>query len=383
MLTAMKPLLLLLPLLLLNAAPAAELKLAEADAGRTVPAAMGDNITITLAGNITTGYSWSLAQIETNAQKPAVKPAGKIEYQQPPANGRPLLGAGGQFLARFTAAAEGKAVIRLEYKRPFEKDKPAAKTFTVTLEVKPNKPAPKKDSSAPPIATYSIVAFDPATGDLGVAVQSKFFGVGSVVPWARAGIGAIATQSQANVAYGPEGLKLLSAGKTAKETLDALTAADARREVRQAGIVDAQGRAASFTGGKCFGWAGHIEGKQFAAQGNLLASEAVVKGMAAAFEKARATGAGELADWLTAALEAAEAAGGDRRGRQSAALLVVREQGGYGRANDRYVDLRVEDNPEPVKELARLLEIHKRFYPNAHANKPVRAVGEGATSRKP
>ena len=236
-------------------------------------------------------------------------------------------------------------------------------------------------AEAPPrVGTYSIVAFDPATGDLGVAVQSKFFGVGSVVPWARAGVGAIATQSEANVAYGPEGLKLLAEGKSAAETLAALTAADPRRDVRQAGIVDAQGRAAAFTGAKCFAWAGQIEGKHFAAQGNIFAGEAVVKGMAAAFEKARAAGKGELADWLTAALEAAEAAGGDRRGRQSAALLVVREQGGYGRGNDRYVDLRVEDHPEPIKELARLLEIHKRFYQNAHAIKPVL---KKASSRNP
>ncbi len=369
----MKRLLTLLVLFLAHTADAAELTLREADAGRVVPASIGDTIVITLPGNITTGYSWALVRIETDTQKPAVKAAGDIAYQRPPANGR--VGAGGLFVARFTAVAEGKAVVRLAYRRPFEKDKPAAKTFSVTLEVKPTKAVPKKDGSdAPPalVATYSIVAFDPATGDLGVAVQSKFFGVGSVVPWARAGVGAIATQAEANVTFGPDGLKLLAAGKTAKQTLDALTVADARREVRQLGIVDAQGRVASFTGAQCHDWAGHIEGKHFAAQGNLLASEAVVKAMAAAFEKARATAKGELADWLTTALDAAEAAGGDRRGRQSAALLVVRENGGYARANDRYVDLRVEDNPEPIKELARLLEIHKRFYPNQHAAKPER-----------
>ncbi|MSU41886.1 MAG: DUF1028 domain-containing protein [Pedosphaera sp.] len=372
----MKRLFALLALLLAHAVDAAELNLREADADRVVAAVVGDTITVTLAGNITTGYSWSLAQIKADAQKPSVKSVGDIAYQRAPAPPG-LVGSGGMFVARFTAAAEGKAVVRLEYKRPFEKDKPAAKTFAVTLVVKPAKALPKKDGSDAPstlVATYSIVAFDPATGDLGVAVQSKFFGVGSVVPWARAGIGAIATQAEANVAYGPDGLKLLADGKSARETLAALTTNDARRDVRQIGIVDAQGRVASFTGEKCHDWAGQIEGKHFAAQGNLLAGETVVKGMARAFETARAAGQGELADWLATALEAAEAAGGDRRGRQSAALLVVREKGGYARANDRYVDLRVEDNPEPVKELARLLEIHKRFYPNAHAAKPKRVA---------
>ncbi len=383
----MKQLFALLILLLAHTAPAAELNLREADSNRVVPVVVGDSVVITLAGNITTGYSWSLARLEidaADAQKPSVKSVGDIAYQRAPAPPG-LLGSGGMFVARFTAAAEGKAIVRLEYKRPFEKDKAAAKTFDVTLVVKPAKALPKKDGSDAPstlVATYSIVAFDPATGDLGVAVQSKFFGVGSVVPWARAGVGAIATQAEANVTYGPDGLKLLAEGKSAKETLGALTAADARREFRQLGIVDAQGRVASFTGEKCHDWAGQIEGKQFAAQGNLLASESVVKGMAAAFEKARASAKGELADWLVAALDAAEAAGGDRRGRQSAALLVVREKGGYARANDRYVDLRVEDNVEPIKELGRLLEIHKQFYPNQHAAKPKRVVNDKRPDEK-
>lgn len=215
----------------------------------------------------------------------------------------------------------------------------------------------------PPVATFSIVAFDPRTGELGVAVQSKFFGVGSVVPWARAGVGAVATQSYANTRYGPEGLALLAAGKTPEEALATLTAADADAARRQAGVVDARGRAASFTGTNCLAWAGHFVGTNFCAQGNLLAGEAVVAAMARAFDRARARGEGGLADWLVAALQAAQDAGGDRRGQQSAALLVVREGGGYGGFNDRFVDLRVEDHPQPIAELARLLAKHKEFYP--------------------
>lgn len=224
----------------------------------------------------------------------------------------------------------------------------------------------------PPVATFSVVGFDPATGDLGVAVQSKFFGVGSVVPWAKAKVGAIATQSYANVAYGPDGLALLASGRSAKETLKQLTDVDDRRDSRQAGIVDAKGVSASFTGAKCNAWAGHREGTNFCVQGNILASEDVVKAMAAAFETARLVEGSELADWLMASLEAGQAAGGDSRGKQSAALLVVREKSGYGNVNDRYIDLRVEDHPEPIIELSRLLEMHKKFYAGAHKNRPKR-----------
>lgn len=223
-----------------------------------------------------------------------------------------------------------------------------------------------------PVATYSIVAFDPATGDLGVAVQSKFFGVGSVVPWARAGIGAVATQSYANTTYGPQGLKLMAAGQAPENVLKKLTETDPARDLRQVGMVDAQGRAASFTGKRCTPWAGHKTGDHYAAQGNLLAGEAVVTDMATAFEKARKQPNSQLADWLIAAVTAAEAAGGDKRGRQSAALLVVRDKGGYAGLNDRFIDIRVDDHKTPVKELARLLELHKQFYPRAHRNKPVR-----------
>jgi uncharacterized Ntn-hydrolase superfamily protein len=226
--------------------------------------------------------------------------------------------------------------------------------------------------SAPIVATFSVVGFDPATGDLGVAVESKFFGVGSVVPWARAKVGAIATQSSANITYGPEGLALLESGKSAKETLNQLTEKDSGRASRQAGIVDAKGNVASFTGEKCNAWAGHIEGTNFCVQGNILTGEEVVKAMASAYETARAVKGSELADWLMAALEAGQQAGGDKRGRQSAALLVVREKGGYASRNDRYIDLRVEDHTEPIQELNRLLEMHKKFYAGAHKNKPKR-----------
>lgn len=233
---------------------------------------------------------------------------------------------------------------------------PASRTFAET-----NPP--------PVVATFSIVGFDPATGDLGVAVQSKFFGVGSVVPWAKAKVGAIATQSYANPNYGPDGLALLQSGKSAEATLKQLTEADARRAVRQAGIIDARGYAAGFTGANCQPWAGHRVGTNFCAQGNILAGPQVVEDMAKAFESARASG-GALADWLMAALAAGQKAGGDKRGQQSAALLVVRDQGGYDRANDRFIDLRVEDHPEPITELTRLLELHKKVWAGAHRRVP-------------
>jgi len=204
-----------------------------------------------------------------------------------------------------------------------------------------------------------------------VAVQSKFFGVGSVVPWARAGAGAVATQAFANVRYGPAGLLRMSKGQSAPDVVKVLTSIDEGRARRQVGIVDAQGRAAAFTGERCFAWAGHHVGEGYCAQGNILAGAEVIDAMADAFEKARAAG-GELADWLLAALVAGQAAGGDRRGQQSAALLVVREGYGYGGGNDRFVDLRVEDHEKPIEELGRLLELHKKFFAQAHARKPGR-----------
>ncbi|MGA9348211.1 MAG: DUF1028 domain-containing protein [Anaerolineae bacterium] len=208
------------------------------------------------------------------------------------------------------------------------------------------------------VATFSIVAYDPENGDLGVAVQSKFLSVGAVVPWAKAGVGAVATQSWANTTYGSEGLRLMAEGLSAQEALEKLVEADEGRDRRQAGMVDAHGNAAAYTGKECFAWAGHIVGEGFACQGNILVSEETVQAMARVFEDSE----GELADRLVAALEAGQEAGGDRRGRQSAALLVVREKGGYGGFNDRYVDLRVDDHPTPIQELKRLLELYKLYF---------------------
>jgi uncharacterized Ntn-hydrolase superfamily protein len=211
--------------------------------------------------------------------------------------------------------------------------------------------------NAPLIATFSIAAYDSQNGDLGVAVASKFLAVGAVVPWARAGAGAVATQALANIAYGPDGLALLERGYTAQTALDALLADDEMREHRQVGIVDAHGGAAAHTGKECMDWAGHATGPGFAAQGNILAGAGVVQAIVEAFSAAQ----GELAERLLAALKAGDAAGGDRRGRQSAALYVARAGGAYGGLLDRYIDLRVDDHPAPVAELARLLKLH-RFY---------------------
>jgi len=220
------------------------------------------------------------------------------------------------------------------------------------------------------VATFSIVGFDPESGDLGIAVQSKFFAVGAVVPWARAGVGAVATQSFANTAFGPDGLALLASGKTADDTLAELVGGDPGRALRQLGIVDAQGRAATFTGESCLPWAGGRRGEHYAAQGNILAGPGVVDAMATTFES---TG-GDLAGRLVAALAAGQAAGGDARGRQSAALLVVREGGGYGGYNDRYVDLRVDDHVAPIRELRRLFHMRQA---QIETNKAAQALGEG------
>jgi uncharacterized Ntn-hydrolase superfamily protein len=206
--------------------------------------------------------------------------------------------------------------------------------------------------------TYSIVALDRATGDLGVAVQSKFLAVGTVVPWAQAGIGAIATQSFANVAYGPDGLAALRAGVPAGDVLARLLAADDLRDQRQAGVVDRHGGTATHTGRACFAWAGGRTGEGFAAQGNILAGPAVVDGLADTF----LAGGRPFPELLVACLTAAEASGGDRRGRESAALLIVREGGGFGGGNDRWVDLRVDHHDDPVGELGRLLAFQRLYY---------------------
>ena len=212
--------------------------------------------------------------------------------------------------------------------------------------------------------TYSIVALDRATGDLGVAVQSKFLAVGSVVPWAQAGVGAIATQSFANVAYGPDGLEQLREGLSAVEVLERLIGADTFREERQVGIVDRHGGSASRTGRGCFAWAGGRTGDGFAAQGNILAGAAVVDGLADTF----VAGGRSFPELLIACLAAAEAAGGDRRGSESAALLIVRDGGGFAGGNDRWIDLRVDQHDHPVAELARVLEFQRLYYEPSSAD---------------
>lgn len=210
-----------------------------------------------------------------------------------------------------------------------------------------------------PISTFSIAGFDPDNGDLGIAVQSKSFAVGAVVPWAEAGVGAIATQSWANTTYGPRGLELLKIGLSAKQTLDHLIKDDKGKSTRQVGIVDANGDVANYTGEGCYDWAGTISGDHFTAQGNILTGEDVINAMGSSFEKSK----GELADKLLDALIAGQIKGGDKRGQQSAALFVVRKNGGYSGFNDRYIDLRVDDHEKPIQELSRLLDIHKKFFP--------------------
>lgn len=213
-------------------------------------------------------------------------------------------------------------------------------------------------------STFSIVARDPANGDLGVAVQSKFLAVGSVVPWAQAGVGAVATQALANTAYGAEGLRLMAGGWTAPEALKQLQAADLDPNQRQVSLVDALGRAAAFTGPACHHWAGNIVGEGYACAGNILVGEDTVEAMARTFEVAQ----GSLAERLVAALAAGQAAGGDSRGQQSAAVLVVRTGGGYGGRNDRYIDLRVDDHVEPIAELGRLLDLHRLYLAKSASN---------------
>ncbi len=207
------------------------------------------------------------------------------------------------------------------------------------------------------VSTYSIVAYDPVNGDLGVAVQSKFLGVGPVVPWVEAGVGAIATQAWANTRYGPDGLQMLREGKSAAETGQALIGKDENAGYRQLGIVDARGGVWAWTGEECNDWAGHSTGEYFTVQGNILESEKVVRDMARAFSETD----GDLAVRLLAALRAGEEAGGDRRGSQSSALVVNRKNGGYAGYNDRFIDLRVEDHSDPVGELERIFLLWEEF----------------------
>ena len=203
------------------------------------------------------------------------------------------------------------------------------------------------------VATFSIVARDPATGELGVAVQSRAFRAGAIVSYAKAGVGAIATQAAANQTYGPRGLELLELGLSPGEVVTHLTGSDPGRDRRQLAVIDAQGRVRAYTGSGTSAWAGHIEGDNYSVQGNILAGEAVVKAMAAAFESAR----GALALRLMDALDAGEAAGGDARGKQAGGVLVVKPIGDSGRTTDRWVDVRVDDHAEPFKELRRLVNM--------------------------
>jgi uncharacterized Ntn-hydrolase superfamily protein len=210
-------------------------------------------------------------------------------------------------------------------------------------------------ADAPVVATYSIVACDLEAGQWGVATQSKFLAVGSVVPWAAPGVGAVATQAYANPRYGPDGLQLLGEGLAAAEVIARLTDADEGRADRQLGVVDARGVGATYTGADCMEWAGGLAGPGFAAQGNILVGEGTVAALATTFT---ATDGQPLAARLLECLAAAQAAGGDRRGQQSAALLVVEKDGGYAGLSDSLVDLRVDDHEQPVTELARLYAMH-------------------------
>ncbi|MFQ6013515.1 MAG: DUF1028 domain-containing protein [Thermoplasmata archaeon] len=206
----------------------------------------------------------------------------------------------------------------------------------------------------PRAGTFSLVARDPETEDLGVATQSRFIAVGAVVPWARAEVGAVATQAQANVSFGPEGLAHMADGMAPADVLARLVQQDPQAPVRQVGLVNAQGRAAAYTGKECLEWAGHVVGRGFCALGNILASKDVVHDMARAYEEAEDA----LPERLLAALQAGQAAGGDRRGQQSAALLVVRAGGSYGGFTDRYIDVRVDDHPAPIEELRRIFHVY-------------------------
>jgi uncharacterized Ntn-hydrolase superfamily protein len=211
-----------------------------------------------------------------------------------------------------------------------------------------------------PVATFSIVAYDPGRREWGVAVQSKFLAAAAVVSWARAGAGAVATQSYANLTYGSRGLALMELGVPAETAIEILVRDDEGRALRQVGLVDRAGHAAAYTGAECPAWAGHVVGEGFACQGNILVP-GTAEAMARRFEQVRG-GPGELADWLVEALMAGQEAGGDKRGRQAAGVLVVREGGGYGGNNDRYLDLRVDDDPDPIGKLKKLVEMHHLYF---------------------
>ena len=218
-----------------------------------------------------------------------------------------------------------------------------------------------------PLHTFSIVGFEPSGPSWGVAVASKFLAAGALVAWARAGAGAVATQALAKVSCGSRGLDLMLQGLSAQAVLSQLLQDDPEREHRQIACVDAQGRAAAFTGAECLAWAGHRVGNGYACQGNILTGPETLTAMADAFEITQ----DDLATRLIAALLAGDVAGGDRRGKQSAALLVVKPNGGYGGDNDRYIDLRVDDDPDPVRRLAALLNLHTLYFGKTDPDKLV------------
>ena len=232
-------------------------------------------------------------------------------------------------------------------------------------------------SPARPVHTYSIVARDPATGEMGVAVQSHWFSVGSMVTWAEAGVGVVATQSFVDPSYGPLGLQLMRAGKSAPQALEALLVADPQRDVRQVAMLDARGEVKTHTGAKCIPAAGGQAGKQYAAQANLMEKATVWPAMARAFEAPQ----GDLADRLLAALDAAEAEGGDIRGRQSAAIIVVKGTASGRPWADRVFDLRVEDHPQPLQELRRLVGV-QRAYNHMTAGDDCTAVADWACAER-
>jgi uncharacterized Ntn-hydrolase superfamily protein len=221
-------------------------------------------------------------------------------------------------------------------------------------------------------STFSIVGFDPGEQSWGVAVASKFLAVGAYVPYAKAGVGAVATQSYVNTTFGPHGLELMASGLTAQQALERLIAEDEGRDLRQVGLLDASGQAAAYTGAGCFAWAGHLTGQYFTCQGNILTGPETVHAMAHTFQNVH----GELADRLIAALAAGEKAGGDRRGKQAAALLVVKPQGGYAGFNDRYLDLRVDDNRRPVQRLQELVKLHHLYFGKLAPEQQVKIEGE-------
>lgn len=217
------------------------------------------------------------------------------------------------------------------------------------------------------ISTFSIVGYDPEKQEWGVAVQSKFLAAGAAVPFARAGAGAIATQANANLDYGELGLILLKKGYSAKQVVDALVSMDEGRDQRQVGVVDSKGNSYSYTGKECSDWAGGITGPNFACQGNILVNKETVEAMAESFQHS----SGSLAHRLIEALDAAQNAGGDSRGRQAAALLIVKEGGSYGGYNDRMIDLRVDDDPDPIGKLAHLLKLHELYFGKTEVKVPM------------